>query len=73
MIHHSVVEEGIIDVDEGTAINKRARRWTANILSNTQTVESFIKSRMLINPEVASPALIKMYDYCFDSSYPTQN
>ena len=69
MIRRSMVEEGTIDVDEGTATNESARRRTANIMANKQTVESFIKAKVHMDPKVASPALIKMYDYYYDDSY----
>ena len=64
-----MIEEGTIDVDEGTATNESARRRTANIMANKQTVESFIKAKVHMDPKVASPALIKMYDYYYDDSY----
>ena len=70
MINHSVGEEGIIDLFEGTATNKLTRRCTANMLSNTQKVENFIHAKIRANPEVASPSL---YNYYFDSNYATQN
>ena len=69
MIHCSMIKEGTIDVDEGTATNKRARRRTANTMANKQTDESFIKAKVHMDPKVASPALINMHDYYFDSSY----
>ena len=69
MIRRCMVEEGTIDVDEGTATNESARHQTANIMANKQTVESFIKAKVHMDPKVASPALIKMYDYYYDDSY----
>ena len=69
MIHCSMVEEGTIDVNEGTATNESARRRTANIMADKQTVESFIEAKVHMDPKVASPALIKMYDYYYDGSY----
>ena len=71
MVARLAVEEWVIDVDNGCATNKMARRRTANLIDNAQRVENFVfaecRSKGVLN--ITSPELVKKYDCYYDAEY----
>ena len=70
MIERSTVEEGTVDLVEGTASNDFARRRTADLLENGHRVQSLIQSQIRSNSDkISSPFMVKKYDYYFSKKY----